>query len=71
MIIQETRVNAENEIETGYFLTIDDLIAFVEEYEATHEDKESYFSKFTTKFYTEDWLKKHKQVKPKPKMINF
>jgi len=60
MIIQESKLIDEIYVD-GYYLTIDDLEQLVTDY--AHDQKIGTMqSKFTNKFYIENWLKKHNRI---------
>jgi len=60
MIVQESKLINEIYVD-GYYLTLDDLEELVTDY-AYHQKIGTVQSKFTDKFYIENWLKKHNRI---------
>jgi hypothetical protein len=58
MIILESRVNSKNQIEEGYFLSIDDLERLVRDFQADCHD--GFVS--NDQSYIEHWLKNHEKI---------
>jgi hypothetical protein len=58
MIILESRVNSKNQIEEGYFLSIDDLERLVRDFQADCHD--GFVS--NDQSYIEHWLKNHDKI---------
>lgn len=58
MIILETRIESDNKIVSGYFLTIDDLGRLVRDFQADCHD--GFVS--NDESYIEEWLKKHNRI---------
>jgi hypothetical protein len=59
MIILESRMNGKNQIEEGYFLSIEDLGKLVRDFQA------DCFDGFVSNdhSYIEHWLKKHESIR--------
>ena len=58
MVIEETRIEGDNKVVSGYFLTITDLARLVRDFQADCFD--GFVSNDLS--YLEEWLKKHDRL---------